>query len=281
MTGNSSFTCRRALHAGALALLAMAAGATPALGAAGDCTRQSGPAPQAGAAIQDPVTLSAEPNSVQKLRNFDTSRAPKQIRLFVLQSDKRLPNSVTPAQLGFDASLERASTTLETVDFKDPTYSEPRISADRRKITFNVCLDPAGLDAGKYVGTVTVSGPEGLSDASVGITANLKESDWFWRGSIAAGLIAFLLLLFKGTSSKKKESENWRAAFVECIADPVWWVSSAIALGAAFGALWRVYVEDPAWGATGLGAALALVGTAFAAVGGQALLSSFKPGGTA
>lgn len=47
---------------------------------------------------------------------------------------------------------------------------------------------------------------------------------------------------------------------------------------AVSGALYMAYVNDPAWGVSGLNSVFALIATAFAAVGGQTLLAGLRQG---
>jgi hypothetical protein len=70
--------------------------------------------------------------------------------------------------------------------------------------------------------------------------------------------------------------KKWGKALVVPLTDLRWWTATLVALGSAFGVLYAAYANDPAWGATGLSAGAALVGSAFAAIGGQSILTSFS-----
>lgn len=229
--------------------------------AAAACERQVGDVENFGPPLTDPVILSPEKGSEQRLKNFDNTRGTKEIRGVKLTSDKRLPDSLTSAQIGFETLIERAGDELESVDFPDPTFTVPRISANRRNITFTICLNAAGVSPGKYVGSVTVGGPEGLGEARVGVTANLKARWRVWLGSaFLAMALAAAALFFKDWT---KESS---------LITKSWWFKTVAALVVTFGTLAGVYVNDPTWGASTLGALLALIGTALAAVGGRKLM---------
>jgi hypothetical protein len=225
---------------------------------AADCQRRVGEAPEAGMALSDAVALSPEKGSEQRLKNFDISRGVKEIKRVRLMSDKRLPDTLTSAQLGFDALLERAGAELESVDFTDPTFTTPVITRDRRHIEFTICLSAAGLKAGKYVGSVTVSGPEGLGEGRVGITANLKAKlEIFIPGALVALAIAFGALYWKDSPVTEKDH---------------WWFKTVGVLFVTAGALIGVYLADPAWGAGTIKPIIGLAGSALAAVGGRKLL---------
>jgi hypothetical protein len=198
----------------------------------------------------------------------------------VFTADKLLPESLNPQQLNFDALISRAGDTLESTDFPDPTFSEPRISQDRQSITFDICLSPGSIPPGKYVGSVTLSGPPGLGAASVSLTVNAKVDRLFYLGSALSLIAAFLLLVLKDAAAyrdKQAEPPNWGSSFLHPLADPVWWTITIGALGAAFGTLYAVYAGNPAWGSAGFSDIAALIGAAFAAVGGQTIISTLTP----
>src|SRR5262249_1443935 len=142
-------------------LLAALSAIFPAQLRAADCTRQVNDVTDFGSPLADPIVLSPDKDSEQRLKNFDGNRGTKVFRDIRLASDKRLPSDLTSSRLNFDALIERASDTLESVDFPDPTFTQPRISSDRKHISFDICLNAKGVSPGKYVGNVTVSGPDG------------------------------------------------------------------------------------------------------------------------
>ncbi len=214
-----------------------------------------------GPALTEPAALSAAKGSQQRLENFGTNRGIKQIKNIRLTADKRLPDSVKQENLAFDALIERAGEQLESVDFPNPTFSQPHIQPGRKEIKFTICLNAAGAPAGKYVGNVTLAGPEGLGAAQVGITANLKGSWVAWGlGALAAMLIAGGLLFGK----------DWSNPTISINRN--WWFKTIGALGVTFGALVLIYLNDPAWGADWVRSAAALIGTAFASIGGRKLI---------
>jgi hypothetical protein len=232
-------------------------------------------------ALTPPIVLTPETGSAQRIVNFGTSRAPKPVTKLRFVTDKPLPASVTPEQLNFDAFLSRAGDTLDSTDFPDPRFSAPRISQDRQSITFTACLDPGSIPPGKYVGSITLSGPPGLSAASVALTVNAKTQTWFGIGAGLSLLAAFVLLVLKDAAAFRRKSTtnppDWAHSFLHPIADPIWWATTVVALAAAFGTLWAVYASNPAWGSGGFSDASALIGATFAAVGGHTIISTLTP----
>jgi len=106
---------------------------------------------------------------------------------------------------------------------------------------------------------------------------NLKDGGLFWLGFGIAFVVSFALLLLKDASiAYPDEDEDWGKALLVPLTDLRWWAATLIALGGAFGVLYATYANDPSWGATGLSAVAALVGSAFATIGGQSILSSFS-----
>jgi hypothetical protein len=228
-----------------------------------------------GPALRPPIDLAPTTQSAQKLVNFGTSRGVRIVRHITVIAAKPLPSSVTPEQISFEANLSRTGNTLETAEFPDPTFSLPTISADRQSISFSICLNPSGISAGKYVGLATVSGPVGLGAASINLTVNAKDAQLFTFGWIAALFGAFCLLLIKDAAAAKTNNNNWGAALVIPLTNLAWWGATVVALATAFGVLYTTYSSDPAWGATGFAGVIALVGAAFGAIGGHAILTAF------
>ena len=247
----------------------------------GECPVKTNTA-SAGQTLSPPVELHPTQQSSERLVNLDTSRKPVIIKHVTVTTNRNLPEGVTPAQINFDASLSRTGNTLETAEFPDPTFSTPHISNDRRSISFAICLNPTGVGAGKYVGTVTVSGPEGLGNAVISLTVNAKKFQLvYW---LLALLVAFLLILIKDGSRIKKEYDEkgtamkwWKNVWKPILWDPIWLATTVVSLGAVIASLWKIYSADPAWGADGLGSLVTLVGAAAAAVGGHAVISSLSP----
>jgi hypothetical protein len=242
-----------------------------------------------GPALASPIALTPSSDSAQQIVNFGTDRTTKYVREVVMTADKPLPATLTAQQLNFDAVISRAGATLESTDFPAPTFSTPTISPDRQSITFEICLNPGSeLAPGKYVGAVTLSGPAGLSAVSVSLTVNAKVAWLFYAWSAAALGAAFLLLVLKdaaayrakGVTVKTETTEkslSWGESFLHPLSDPLWWATTVVALGTAFGALYATYAGNPAWGAGGFSDYATLIGAAFAAIGGHTIISALTP----
>jgi hypothetical protein len=255
---------------------ALLIGPPTAVAALPDCPRKLNDA-QLGKTVDPPISLTPTAQSAQRQLNFDRDRDPKALTRIVVTADRELPAEITPEVLSYDAILSRTGDTLESADFPNPTFTQPQIRPDRKTIIFSACLDPDDSSAGKYVGSFELSGPAGLAAASTNVTVNLKDGDLFWLGFGIAFAVSFALLLLKDASIHyKSKNENWWEALKVPFTDLRWWAATLIALGGAFGVLYATYANDPSWGATGLSAVAALVGSAFATIGGQSILSSFS-----
>lgn len=258
--------------AAALSLLLAAAVVGPPLAVAqnvatgtastGECPRKNGSVVEA-PALKAPITLTPASGKTQGLVNFGTSRSPK-TATFIFVADKPLPASVGPDNLELIADpMLRSGDTLETTTFKRPTFSQPVFGKNRTRIEFDVCLNPAGVDPGKYTTVVTLGGPTGVNSATAGLTANLKAGTWFW---IVLGIAMILtgLLLFAKESKRAGPKPTW------------WWLSpAALILGAAV-AMWKVWDADPSWGANPGAAAVALVAAGLSAIGAQSIVNLFR-----
>jgi len=254
-------------------LFALLPSSAPAAGP--ECKRRLNDA-TSGERLKPPVTSTPNAQSAQRQVNFGTDREVKPVRNIRLTLNRRLPDRVTPDQINFEALISRSGDSLESIDFPDPTFTDPWFGAERKAIAFTVCLDPEGVAAGKYVGAITVSGPPGLTATSVNLTVTAKNGCLFWIGAAIALVVAFLLLLFKDAAAAFKG--NWCEALTTPLKDLRWWGASALGLGAAFGTLYAIYANDPSWGASGVGAVIALIGSSFAAIGGKSIASAFaKP----
>jgi len=228
-----------------------------------------------GRALRPPIDLSPTTQSAQTLINFGTNRGVKIVKHITFTAAKPLPASLTPEQVSFEANLSRAGDTLETDEFPEPTFTLPVIAEDRQSISFSVCLNAAGVSAGKYVGLITISGPPGLGAASVNLTVNAKDAQLFTFAWVLTVIGAFCLLLVKDAAAAKTAANNWGKALLVPLTNLAWWAATAVALITAFVALQAAYSADPAWGATGFTGVASLVGTALGAIGGHAVLTAF------
>jgi hypothetical protein len=115
------------------------------------------------------------------------------------------------------------------------------------------------------------------------LTVNAKVDTPFWVGSAISLIAAFLLLVLKDAAAYRgkqltpPDSPDWGSSFLHPLTDPVWWVTTIVALGAAFGALYASYAGNPAWGSGGFSDIAALIGAAFAAIGGRTIISTLTP----
>ncbi len=166
-------------------------------------------------------------------------------------------------------------------------FTLPVFSEDRESFHFFLCLDPTSLSSGSYSGIVTVSGPDGLGHAAIQVTVNKKTSAFYWQALLVL-LVSVVFLVYKEmTNTDRLSFSEWKVKQAAGPNLPVsaymtdksarWGVGFlliefAVPLAIAFGAMYGVYSNDPAWGADTLGAWISLFGTAFAAAGLRSLI---------
>jgi hypothetical protein len=131
----------------------------------------------------------------------------------VLNATPALPKSLHSSQIRVDVlrRFTRSSQTLRTEAAPTPTFTEPTISPNRDRVTFTVCLNGSGLEAGSYAGSVYIEGPPGLSPASVSITENATDSSLAFYGAIAALVAALLFLWLRGAAARQVAAEQTQA----------------------------------------------------------------------
>ena len=136
------------------------------------CTRRAGQFAE-GTPVKDPVTLAPDPDT--QVINFGGRRQPQEVDI-VVGIKPPLPPEVTPAMIDIDVPrrLRRIGDTLTTISSQIPMFSEPRINPARSRMSFVACVNGKGLEAGSYVGLITVEGPSGVGPASVTVTANCQ-----------------------------------------------------------------------------------------------------------
>jgi hypothetical protein len=243
---------------------------------------------------QKKVFLQPDSQSVSRSVNLGDDREPEEVTLRV-----NLP-AVLPK--GFERKLElvaepfiTTSETGETVSFSEPMFSELTVSGNRKRITFEMCIDPPNdLPAGKYTSTVMLEGPPPTESAVMTVTLNAKDGHGFILAAALTAVLAFLILLYKGagekrtvrlaeaakeTDSEKRKAavaaaERWWNPTKACLRDPGWLVPTLASIAAAFALLWAAYDSNPAWGEGGIvTSAIALIGTGLAAVGAKAIFT--------
>lgn len=244
---------------------------------------------------QNPLELSlqADPQSANRVVNLGADREPEEIALTVNASPE-IPE-------GYEKQLEvvaepfsNSSETADTVSFAEPTFSKLRVSGNRKRITFTMCVDPPNnLPAGKYVSAVTLEGPPPTEGATMTITINGKDGGGFIFAAVLTALLAFGVLLYKGAGERRtvllaeaeklpggqreaamKAAERWRPAIKGCLFDLGWLVPSIASVAAAFALLYAAYANNPAWGEGGIVTnAIALIGTGLAAVGAKTIFT--------
>jgi hypothetical protein len=256
---------------------------------AGRCPLKNAAVKVGGAAVEPPLKLQPAPNSQSRTINFDVNRDTK-LASFTVTAEPALPEKLE-GRFGLvaDAMVRTGNEKAETVLFAEPKFSELRISGDRKRIGFDVCLDPPDdIAAGSYTGVVTLDGPPGVESTAVTVTANTKNGSLFGIGLAVTAVTAMFLLFYKEATRRRTDAiqragtDKTNKAKAEKWGEPTrdavnfgWFVGTAIALAAMFGVLYALWESNPSWGDAGfVGSVVALIGAGMAAIGAKEIFSS-------
>ncbi len=243
--------------------------------------RTSSPAAGSPTEVKPTVALSssgpAEAMNMGGLRGTGTTD-------IAIAASPALPASVSSEEITVDIPKRFARTGpgLTTQYLPEPEFSKPRILQHGTLIAFTLCVDARHIDAGSYVGQVIVGGPVGVQPATVAVTLNAKDEGKFILGMVLAGIVAVLLLLFRGIKIHMEKlpegtTKNLRNALLPTVTDFVGFVApTVVAVAAALVALLQVYDSNVSWGADSISSLIALGGTAISAAGLGTFLSSLK-----
>ncbi|MDA0167644.1 hypothetical protein OJ998_00980 [Solirubrobacter taibaiensis] len=295
----------RRLARGALPTLVVALAAPAVAGGqatSARCPNPSGSAPRYSGPVKTAVSLQPEGSSTSQVINFGSGRKAdyRQFNIAVQSGTDDLPPVIDDRLVLVADQMLRVGDTTDSVTFPEPTFSQIKQTGNRKRVRFTACLTPpADLPAGRYVGVITLEGPPGIEPTTVTITANVKDGVGFRIAVVVAGLLAFLVLLYKGANDERGRrlrdleaanvtreldgepnqayviAESWSRAAAARLRDPGWLGPSLAAIVSTFGALAAAYLNNPAWGESGLVAsATALIGTALAAVGAKELFTA-------
>lgn len=279
-----------------LTLAIASLGAAPAM-AANECPVENASGAVKGPKVKKAVLMHPDTQSTTRFVNMGDDRESETIQLRVIvpaglpkNLEKRMEVTVDP--------FVRTNEKTETVSFPDATFSKLAVSGNRKRISFKMCVDPPNdLPAGKYLTTVMLDGPRGMSTPTMTVTLNGKDGHGFILAAAATALLAFFVLLYKAASDKRatrlaeakkkpaneqaaaiEKAENWPKAAWSCIVDWGWMVPTLASIAAAFGLLWAAYEGNPAWGEAGfVSSAIALIGAGLAAVGAKAIFTQSPP----
>lgn len=221
----------------------------------------------------------AEPMDMGGLRGTGTTD-------IAIAASPALPADVTSEDITVDIPkrFARNGPGLTTQYLPEPEFSKPRILQHGTLIAFTLCVDASHAAAGSYVGQVIVGGPKGVQPATIAVTLNAKDESEFILGSIIAGVIAVLLLLFRGAKVRTEQSvpaggtaPTLTNAMGKTLTDVLgFWMPTIFAVAAALVAMFQVYDANVSWGADGTSSLIALGGTAISAAGLGTFLSSLK-----
>jgi len=268
------------------------------------CTRKAGVF-QPGKAVEPPIALT--PDLPAQTVNFGGGRGWKFIDV-VLRASRPLPTDFSTSQLDLEVlrRLVRQGGTTTTVASRPLNFTEPRLNPRRDVITFTICVNGEGLNAGHYEGAVIAEGPDGIGPANLAISANAKNGTLFWSTLIITTLLVLVLLVWRGATTEqadkaKEVAEAVKGAPVaggnaavpeavqqqatkvveqnarwnlrsEVLANPMFWVSTLASAALATAAAFTIYSQNISWGADPAVDVFAVAAAVLAAAGFRSLI---------
>jgi len=273
------------------------------------CTRKAGTY-SSGKSVTPPITLT--PDLPAQTVNFGGGRGWKFLDV-VLRASQPLPTDFDVHQLDLEVlrRLISQGDTTTTVSSRPITFTEPKLNPRRDLITFTICLTGEGLSAGHYTGAITVEGPDGIGPANLTINANAKDGTLFKITLAIAGILVFVLLVWRGATTVQTDQAKQVAATVRdatvaggtitglssaqtlqdtatksvgararwnlkgaVLTDPFFWLSTLISAAFALAAAFTIYSQNTAWGSDPAVDAFAVASAVLAAAGFRSLLAS-------
>jgi hypothetical protein len=244
-------------------------------------TAQEGAIPRtAGAVPEEKIVLT--PDRQELTWTFGASREAISLPVLIhaspqLPSDAQIDVSPARIRLVRDDDSEVFPNTV--------THTEPAISRNGDRITFDVCIDPEGVRPGKYAGKFFVDGPPEVTAATISIAVTARSLSWLVVGILAALAAVCGVLTLKGVADYKKELKDakppkafeWRSALKY-----IWRLedgrvlSSLVGVGTAAFVAVKLYHGDAAFGDDWFTDVITLASAAIAAVGAQSVLDGFR-----
>jgi len=247
---NSRTSWRRLALVAQVAVLAMptAVGlmvAPSASGASEECSAVSSP-PYIPAAATTTLTPANQRTTTPPEINLGTSRSVEPVAPYSFDVEGEAP--------------ELGKMSWETVlVYGNKPFPEDQVavefSAPVGGLRVKVCLDPAGVDAGSYSGTLTIAG-NGVAPVQLPLTVNLKDGGLpvIWAGIVVAAIAAvfFKWWTLKLTDADETNLPNLKQ-FVKWARTQ--WITVLIAIGAAVGTVYatkfhnvEAFVPSDRWG---------------------------------
>jgi hypothetical protein len=205
-------------------------------------------------------------NQSDALLNFGEHRNTKR-DVILLKASRPLPKGVRPGQFELDTLIPLRRIGSETDESKEltrPKYSRLHIFDHRERISFALCVDASNGHAGAFAGQYLLSGPAGISSATITQTVQLKATLCTFLKLLAIALIVTALALWLTRIAPAKSGQPTTGQFIAVV----------LGLIAAGFAMFLAYSETPTWGADLFPSIAALVGTGFAAAGLGSIASS-------
>lgn len=231
-----------------------------------------------------PTVLEPTPDSKTLTWSFDGDRSQTYWDVVITATPPLV--SADPRQIEITPS--RIVRTDHHRAFKKPlTFTRPTIGAGGKKIRFQVCADPEGIEAGTYTGLIDVDGVGNVTGTSLIVSVTSRSMLWFgiglWVvfGVILAGLtlksVGDYQRALRGMTDEK--FHWWRAITYIWRTEDLRIVSTLIGITTALISFAVLYNGDHTWGTDVWKSILAAAQGAFAAVGAQAVVDGFRGGG--
>lgn len=167
--------------------------------------------------------------------------------------------------------------------FPRPTITPPQVSRDGERITFTVCANPEGIQAGAYSGSLLVDGPEEVTGTTIDIAVTARSSGWFSIGLGIAALAVLGGLTLKSVADfqrdRKGTSQEWdlkKAVLYIWRAEDGRVLTTIGGIVAAGVSVLLIYNKDTTWGDDYFVDLLAVAQAAIAAVGAQGILDGLR-----
>jgi hypothetical protein len=270
--------------------------AEPAAGASKNCAAgqtSSGsatqtPSPTTGQASKSALVPTPESKSLKW--EFDGDRDETYWDV-VIQANPPL-SGIDPSEI--DVTPGRMVRDDDHTAFKRPLlFTPPKISSNGKRVTFRLCADPRGIEAGTYKATVSVDGPGTVTGTTLDVSVTAR-SKWWFVGSLVIILgVVFVGLELKSIADYQRDIKGKKTPHGEPVKfkardavryiwswDELRVVTALIGIVTALISVTVLYNKDHTWGADWFTSILAGAQAAFVAVGAQGVLDGLRGAGS-
>jgi hypothetical protein len=266
---------------------ASAASKNCALGQSSSGSSQT-PSPQTGEASKS--SLVPNTNSKSLKWTFDGDRDETYWDV-VIQANPPL-TGIDPSEI--DITPSRMVRSDNHTAFKRPLiFTAPKISSNGKRITFRLCADPHGIEAGTYKATVDVDGPGTITGTSLDVSVTARDLKWFGLSLIIIAVVVAAGLELKSIADYQRDIKGRKdnngnpvkfklkdALFYIWSWDQLRVLTSVAGIVSAFIAVAVLYNKDHTWGEDVFKSIFAGAQAAFVAVGAQGVLDGLRGAGS-